>query len=97
MIRRLARAAVVIAAAPLLLTACTDGGETPVPKAAPATPPVFDRPLDRQILLALRQTQQAGDAGFTQTLTFASKKGPAVQTMSGRADFAADRGEASVA
>ncbi|MFG2866531.1 hypothetical protein [Streptomyces sp. NPDC048338] len=48
------------------------------------------------MFLALRQTQKAGGARFTQTLTFESEKGRAVQTTSGRLDFAGGTGEARV-
>ncbi|WP_137989793.1 septum formation family protein [Streptomyces vilmorinianum] len=98
MIRRLARTAAALAAASLLLTACgggaDDGGAEP--KASPSQHPVFDQPLDRQVFLALRETQKAGTASFTQTLTFESRKGRAVQTVSGRLDFARGVGEATV-
>ncbi|MCT4355326.1 septum formation family protein [Streptomyces sp. Je 1-79] len=91
--RRSRTAAALVAAASLLLTACGGGdeeGAAPKPKH-----PVFDQPLDRQVLLALRRTQEA-DASFTQTLTFASKKGRAVQTVTGKLDFAKGVGEATV-
>ncbi|MFD5586621.1 hypothetical protein ACFWII_22820 [Streptomyces sp. NPDC127063] len=57
--------------------------------------PVFSQKLDRQIFLALRRTQQAGNAAFTQTITFTSKKGRAVQTLRGRLDFAQGAGAAT--
>ncbi|MEU9703221.1 septum formation family protein [Streptomyces sp. NPDC047981] len=83
-------------AASLLLTACEAGGAGP--EAAPSAHPVFDQPLERQVLAALRQTQEAGNASFTQTLTFESKnKGRAVQTVEGRIDFAKGLGEAKIA
>ncbi|MET9956360.1 hypothetical protein ABZ135_33105 [Streptomyces sp. NPDC006339] len=101
MIRRLARTGAILGAASLLLTACSGGG-SPAPKAAPAKHPVFDGRLDRQLLLAVRETRKAGDASFTQKLTFtsgksASGKGDVVRTTSGRLDFAGGRGQADVA
>lgn len=61
----------------------------------PTAHPVFAEPVGRQPFLALRQTQKAGSATFTQTMTFVSKKGNAVQTSTGRLDFAGSRGEGS--
>lgn len=69
-----------------MLTVCSSTPDAPAP--TPTAHPVFSQKLDRQIFLALRRTQQAGNAAFTQTITFASKKGRAVQTLSGRLDFA---------
>ncbi|MFF7177130.1 hypothetical protein [Streptomyces sp. NPDC008121] len=97
MIRSFARSLVPpLAAASLLLTACSGGDGGTRPAAAPARHAVFDQPLDRQVFLALRQTQKAGTAAFTQTVTFASAKAKATQTLTGRLDFAANKGEATV-
>ncbi|MFG2112411.1 hypothetical protein ACGFRB_07200 [Streptomyces sp. NPDC048718] len=91
------RAAAALAAAALLLTACSGAGDTaPAAKPTPTRHPVFDQKLDRQLLLAVRRTKQAGTASFTHRLTFASGKGDAVQTMSGRMDFTGGRGRAKV-
>ncbi|MFE6460991.1 hypothetical protein ACFVP0_26485 [Streptomyces cinereoruber] len=98
MISRLARTA-ALPLALLLLTACDGGGggeKDAQPKAGPTRHPVFDQPLDRQVFLALRETQKAGSASFTQTVSFGSVKGTAVQTLSGRLDFAKGAGEAGV-
>ncbi|MEU3839526.1 hypothetical protein AB0E88_05770 [Streptomyces sp. NPDC028635] len=89
MIRRLARTGAPLLTAALLLTACSR------PDDAPAAHPVFGQKLDRQVFLALRRTQQDGNAAFTQTITFTSKKGRAVQTVSGRMDFAKGAGAAT--
>ncbi|MFE6100380.1 hypothetical protein ACFVQ4_10490 [Streptomyces laurentii] len=90
------RAGALLAAASLLLTACAgkDDSAAPAAEATPAKHPVFDQKLDRQLLLAVRQTKQAGSASFVHHLTFASGKGDAVQTMNGRMDFTGGRGEA---
>ncbi|MER6476745.1 hypothetical protein [Streptomyces filamentosus] len=93
MTRRATRLAAALAAL-LLLTACTgaeDEAATP-----PSKHPVFDENLKSQVSLALRQTQRAGNASFTHTLTFESKRGRAVQTISGRVDFAGGTGEATI-
>ncbi|MBT3150668.1 septum formation family protein [Streptomyces sp. CHD11] len=90
MIRHLARTGAALTIAALLLTACSGDQETPVAKH-----PVFDRKLGLQVYLALRQTQKAGGADFVQTMTFESKKGRAVQTVSGRMDFRKGTGEAT--
>lgn len=96
MIRRLARTA-ALPAALLLLTACGGGDdEGAQAKAQPSQHPVFDQPLDRQVFLALRQTQKSGSASFTQTVSFESKRGTAVQTLSGKLDFTKGAGEATV-
>lgn len=97
MIRRLARTGAVLTIASLLLTACSGGQDAPAERPAepPAGHPVFDQKLGLQVYLALRQTQKAGGADFVQTMTFASKKGRAVQTVSGRMDFAKRTGEAT--
>ncbi|WP_329121393.1 hypothetical protein [Streptomyces sp. NBC_01353] len=94
MIRRLARTAAALAAASLSLTACggDDGGT-----AKPAPHPVFSEPLDRQVFLALRHTQKAGSAELRQSVTFTSRHGKAVQTLTGRVDFTGSRGEAASA
>ncbi|MFI9588465.1 hypothetical protein ACIHCQ_43345 [Streptomyces sp. NPDC052236] len=92
MIRRLPSLAAVLTAASLLLTACGGGTDD-----KPTAHPVFAEPVGRQPFLALRQTQKAGSATFTQTVTFVSKKGNAVQTSTGRVDFADSRGEGSLA
>lgn len=94
MIRQLARAGATLTMASLLLTACS--GEQGTSAEHPAEHPVFDQKLDLQVYLALRQTQKAGGADFVQTMTFESKKGRAVQTLSGRMDFAEKTGEATV-
>lgn len=94
MIRRLARTGAVLSAAALLLTACSGGDAKP--KAAPNKHPVFDQKLDRQMLLALRETQEAGTVGFTQRLTLETKEGKAVQTLEGRVDFTKRTGAATV-
>ncbi|MFI2504658.1 hypothetical protein [Streptomyces sp. NPDC018972] len=94
MIRRLARTSAVLTIAPLLLTACSGDQDTPAEHPA-AEHPVFDQKLGLQVYLALRRTQKAGGADFVQTMTFASKKGRAVQTVSGRMDFAKGTGEAT--
>ncbi|MFF2778492.1 septum formation family protein [Streptomyces sp. NPDC058052] len=91
--RRLAGA---LASAVLLLTACSGSGDGGGPAAAPTKHPVFDEKLERQVSRALRQTQEAGNAHFTHTLTFESEKGRAVQTISGRVDFARGTGEATI-
>ncbi|MET9673700.1 hypothetical protein ABZY68_11485 [Streptomyces sp. NPDC006482] len=100
MIRGITRTAVLLAAASLLLTACGGGDDTADAKpssAAPTGHPVFDQKLDRQLFLAARQTQKAGNARFVQTLTFGSKKtGDLVRTTTGRMDFAGGRGQADV-
>ncbi|MCX5390256.1 hypothetical protein [Streptomyces sp. NBC_00094] len=100
MIRGITRTAAALAAASLLLTACGGGDDTADAKpssAAPTGHPVFDQKLDRQLFLAARQTQKAGNARFVQTLTFGSKKtGDLVRTMTGRMDFAGGRGQADV-
>lgn len=93
MIKRLARTGAVLTVASLLLTACS--GDQDTPAEPPAKHPVFDQELGLQVYLALRQTQKAGGADFVQTMTFASKKGRAVQTVSGRMDFAKKTGEAT--
>ncbi|MFC7792090.1 hypothetical protein [Streptomyces cinereoruber] len=98
MISRLACTA-ALPLALLLLTACDGGGggeKNAQPKTEPTRHPVFDQPLDRQVFLALRETQKAGSASFTQTVSFGSAKGTAVQTLSGRLDFAKGAGEAGV-
>jgi hypothetical protein len=94
-IGRLARTTAALAAASLLLTACGGGGADNGKTAEAAAHPVFSEPLDRQVFLALRRTQKAGDAEFRQTVTFTSRKGKAVQTLTGRVDFTAGRGEAA--
>lgn len=94
MIRRLARTGAVLSVAPLFLTACSGDQDTPAERPV-AEHPVFDRKLDLQVYLALRQTQKAGGADFVQTMAFESKKGRAVQTVSGRMDFAKSTGEAT--
>ncbi|WP_030748516.1 septum formation family protein [Streptomyces griseus] len=78
----------------LLLAACTGGEDEAA--APPPKHPVFDGELRSQVSLALRRTQQAGNASFTHTLTFESKRGRAVQTISGRVDFAGGTGEATI-
>ncbi|MGW9494129.1 hypothetical protein ACWG5P_06985 [Streptomyces prasinus] len=97
MIRRLARTGAVLTIASLLLTACSGDQDTPAERPAerPAEHPVFDRKLGLQVYLALRQTQKAGGADFVQTMTLESRKGRAVQTVSGRMDFAKGTGEAT--
>ncbi|MFE4048089.1 hypothetical protein [Streptomyces sp. YIM B13518] len=80
--------------ASLLLTACSGDRDTPAERPV-AKHPVFDRKIGLQVFHALRQTQKAGGADFVQTMTFASKKGRAVQTVSGRMDFAKGTGEAT--
>ncbi len=95
-IRRLARIA-ALPAVLLLLTACSGGDDGDAhAKAQPSRHPVFDQPLDRQVFLALRETQKSGSASFTQTVSFGSAKGTAVQTLSGRLDFTEGAGEAAV-
>ncbi|MER7489239.1 hypothetical protein ABTY20_25690 [Streptomyces sp. NPDC126497] len=94
MIRRLARTGAVLTIAPLLLTACS-GDQNARAEHPAAEHPVFDQKLGLQVYLALRRTQKAGGADFVQTMTFASKKGRAVQTLSGRMDFAKGTGEAT--
>ncbi|MFF9133143.1 hypothetical protein [Streptomyces sp. NPDC014806] len=79
MIRRSALVGALLATASLLLTACSGTEDTAAPAAA--THPVFDQKLDRQVFLALRRTQQARNVAFTQTITFVSKKGRAVQIV----------------
>ncbi|MFD5325133.1 hypothetical protein [Streptomyces sp. NPDC127092] len=96
MIRRLARTGAVLATASLFLTACSGGADDARPKAAPTRHPVFDQKLDRQVFLALRQTQKARTVGFTQRLTLTTKKGKAVQSVEGRLDFAKNTGDAVV-
>ncbi|MFE1337546.1 hypothetical protein ACFW6K_07740 [Streptomyces sp. NPDC058733] len=93
MIRRSALAGALLATASLLLTACSGTEDTAAPAAA--THPVFDQKLDRQVFLALRRTQQERNVAFTQTITFVSKKGRAVQTVSGRMNFAEGTGAAT--
>ncbi|MGY3204720.1 septum formation family protein [Streptomyces sp. TE5632] len=97
MIRHLARTGAVLTIASLLLTACSGDQDAPAERPAepPAEHPVFDQKLDLQVYLALRQTQKADGADFVQTMTFESKKGRAVQTVSGRMDFAKRTGEAT--
>ncbi|MFD7978094.1 hypothetical protein [Streptomyces sp. NPDC059071] len=96
MIRRLARTGAVLATASLLLTACSGTSDDTKPKTAPSRHPVFDQKLDRQMFLAVRETQKAGSASFTQTLTLETKKGKAVQTLEGRLDFAKNTGDANI-
>ncbi|MEU2544763.1 hypothetical protein ABZ618_04865 [Streptomyces roseolus] len=98
MTRRALHRATALAVAALLLTACTGNGGGPAPTSAPPVKhPVFGEKLDRQVFLALRRTQKTGgNARFTQTLTLESKKGTAVQTVSGRLDFTRGAGEASI-
>ncbi|RSS44554.1 hypothetical protein [Streptomyces sp. WAC08241] len=95
-IRRLAGIA-ALPTALLLLTACSggDNGDAHA-KAQPSQHPVFGQPLGRQVFLALRETQKSGSASFTQTVSFGSAKGTAVQTLSGRLDFTEGAGEAAV-
>lgn len=93
MIRPLARTGAVLTIASLLLTACSGGQDAPAEP--PTEHPVFDQKLGLQVYLALRQTQKAGGTDFVQTMTFESKKGRAVQTVSGRMDFAKKTGEAT--
>ncbi len=90
-IRRLAGIA-ALPTALLLLTACSggDNGDAHA-KAQPSQHPVFGQPLGRQVFLALRETQKSGSASFTQTVSFGSAKGTAVQTLSGRLDFTEGR------
>ncbi|MFI9118530.1 hypothetical protein ACIGW0_03825 [Streptomyces bikiniensis] len=96
MISRLARTA-ALPLALLLLTACNGGdGKGASPGARPTGHPVFDQALDRQVFPALRETREAGSASFTQTLSFGSAKGTAVQTLSGELDFTKGAGEAAV-
>ncbi|MFD4377038.1 hypothetical protein [Streptomyces sp. NPDC058486] len=85
--------AAALTTAALLLTACTgsDGGA----EATPAAHPVFSAPPARQVLLALRHTQETGGAALRQTVTFTAGRTTAVQTVAGRVDFAGARGEAS--
>ena len=90
MTRRTARLATALTAAALLLTACTGSGG-----AEPAAHPVFSAPPARQVLLALRHTQETGGAALRQTVTFTAGRTTAVRTVSGRVDFAGARGEAS--
>ncbi|MFF1510041.1 hypothetical protein [Streptomyces sp. NPDC058326] len=91
MIRPLTRTAAALVGAVLLLSACDSGPGT----AKPSPHPVFSEPLARQVHLALRHTRQAGGAGLRQTVTFTSGKGRAVQTLTGRLDFAGSRGSAT--
>ncbi|MFJ6407463.1 hypothetical protein ACIQK9_18310 [Streptomyces hydrogenans] len=93
MTRRTARLATAPAAAALLLSACTGPGGSG--GAAPAAHPVFSAPPARQVLLALRHTQESGGAALRQTVTFTAGRSTAVRTVSGRVDFAGARGEAS--
>ncbi|MFH8256466.1 hypothetical protein [Streptomyces roseolus] len=88
---RPARRSAVLAAVALLLSACTDRST----EAAPAAHPVFSAPPARQVLLALRHTQETGGAALRQTVTFTAGRTTAVQTVTGRVDFAGARGEAS--
>ncbi|MFD3572047.1 hypothetical protein [Streptomyces sp. NPDC058667] len=90
MIRPLTRTAAALAGAVLLLSACDSGPGT----ARPAPHPVFSEPLARQVHLALRHTQKAGGAELRQTVTFTSGEDRAVQTLTGRLDFAGSRGSA---
>ncbi|GHJ93610.1 hypothetical protein SNE510_31290 [Streptomyces sp. NE5-10] len=90
MTRRTARLATALTAAALLLTACTGSGG-----AEPAAHPVFSAPPARQVLLALRHTQETGGAALRQTVTFTAGRTTAVHTVTGRVDFAGARGEAS--
>ncbi|MFF4172664.1 hypothetical protein [Streptomyces sp. NPDC001744] len=93
MTRSLARAAGAVAGAVLLLGACrTDAADAPA-----AAPSLFSEPVTRQVGLALRLTRETGGAGLRQTVTFSSEKGDAVQSLTGRLDFAASRGEAAYA
>ncbi|GHG16747.1 hypothetical protein ACFFSH_18200 [Streptomyces filamentosus] len=95
---KLVRSAAGLAAVLLSLTACSAGGQDsarPGPSAT-ADHPVFGQKTGRQVFLALRETQKAGTARFTQKLTFAGKKGDLVRTMTGSLDFAADRGSVAV-
>ncbi|MFK4225347.1 hypothetical protein [Streptomyces sp. NPDC019890] len=91
MIRRHFPLVAAIAAPLLLLTACSGGSSDKKPKASPH--PVFSQPLTAQPYLAVGQTKGAGSAAFTQTMTYASKKGDAVLTTRGRLDFKGHRGD----
>ncbi|MFF0066607.1 hypothetical protein ACFYRC_34835 [Streptomyces sp. NPDC005279] len=93
MIRRRLTIVAATAAPLLLLTACSGG--TPDNKPEPPPHPVFSKPLGAQPYAALQQTQKAGSASFTQKVTFTSKQGDAVLTITGRLDFAGKRGEGS--
>lgn len=95
MIRHLARTGAALAIAPLLLTACSGDRDTPAERPV-AKHPVFDQKLDLQIYQVVRETQKAGGADFVQTTTFASKKGQAIQTISGRMNFSKRTGEATM-
>ncbi|MFD8209261.1 hypothetical protein ACFV2S_23055 [Streptomyces sp. NPDC059695] len=82
------------------LTGCT-GDESPSSSASPkpatrTAHPVFSQKLDRQLFLAVRETQKAGNASFVQKLTFVSKKGDVQQKMSGELDFAGGRGRTTM-
>ncbi|MGI5399522.1 hypothetical protein ACQEVG_08765 [Streptomyces sp. CA-135486] len=83
---------VAAVAVPLLLaTACSGGTSDKKPKSSPH--PVFSKPLDAQPYGAVSRTRGAGSASFTQTMTYASKKGDAVLTTTGRLDFTGVRGD----
>ncbi|NML49529.1 hypothetical protein HHL19_04100 [Streptomyces sp. R302] len=79
---RPARSSAALAAVALLLSACT-GGST---EAAPAAHPVSSAPPARQVLLALRHTQESGGAVLRQTATFTAGRTTAVQDVTGRVD-----------
>ncbi|MFE5797347.1 hypothetical protein ACFQ8C_32855 [Streptomyces sp. NPDC056503] len=87
------RSAALAAVAALLLSACTGSGGGA--EAPPTAHPVFSAPPARQVLLALRHTQDTGGATLRQTVTFTTGRATAVQTVTGRVDFADARGEAS--
>ncbi|MFE5881439.1 hypothetical protein [Streptomyces hydrogenans] len=96
---RSVRSAAALAAISLSLTACSAGGQDAAPPStsATATHPVFGQKTDRQVFLAVRETQKAGTARFTQKLTFTGTGGSIVRTMTGSLDFAGDRGRTEVA
>ncbi|MFF8410119.1 hypothetical protein [Streptomyces omiyaensis] len=96
--KRIVRSAAVLATVSLPLSACSAGGQgaaPPSPSAA-AAHPVFGQKTERQVFLAVRETQKAPTARFAQKLTFTGKKGSIVRTTTGGLDFAGDRGHAEV-
>lgn len=73
-----------MAATLLPLTACSADGPHPV----------FAEPLAAHPEAAVQVTRDERNVSFTQTVTYGTERGEAVQTTTGRLDFAHDRGAA---
>ncbi|MEU0083666.1 hypothetical protein [Streptomyces sp. NPDC006274] len=74
-----------VTAALLPLTGCSAEGPHPV----------FTEPLAARPEAAVRVTRDEGSASFTQTVTYGTERGDAVQTTTGRLDFTDSRGAAN--